>query len=44
MKRVEERWDLATVSMHNPRNKAFHFQRESKITNLILVRNRNETD
>ena len=44
MKRVEERWDLASVSMHNPRNNVFHFQREPKIRNLILVRNRKETD
>ena len=44
MKRVEERWDLASASMHNPRNNAFHFQREPKIRNSILVRNRNETD
>ena len=49
MKRVKERWDfefleLASVSMHNLRNNAPRFQKETEIRNLILVRNRNKID
>ena len=49
MKRVKERRDLEfpeqiSVSMHNLRNNASRFRKESEIRNLILVRNRNETD
>ena len=49
MKRVKGRLDLelpeqASVSMHNLRNNASHFQKEPEIRNLILVRNRNKID
>ena len=47
MKIVKKRWDLefseeASVSIHNIRNNASRFQKEPKIRNLILVRNRNK--
>ena len=49
MRRVKERWDLefpeqASVSMHNLRNNASHFQKELETRNSILVRNRNKID
>ena len=49
MKRVKERQDLefpeqASFSMHNLGNNESRFQKEPKIRNLILVRNKNETD
>ena len=49
MKRVKKRLYLkflekASTSMHNLRNNASKFQKEPKRRNLILVRNRNETN
>ena len=47
MKRVKERWDLqfpkqSSVSIHKLINNASRFQKEPRIRNLILVRNRNK--
>ena len=49
MKRVKERWGLqfpnqSSVSIHNLINNASRFQKEPRIRNLILVRNRNKLD
>ena len=48
-RRVKKRWDLelpeqASVSIHNLRNDASHFQKEPEIRNLVLVKNRSKID
>ena len=49
MKRVKEKWiveypEHATTSIQKLRNNAARFRKEQTITNLILVRQRNEVE
>ena len=49
MKRVKERWideypEHATASIQKLRDNAARFRKEQTITNLILVRQRNEVE